>query len=105
MSQLSFTIESGTTSPPLDAALLDEDGQIIGLVGASAEFSLYELGGEEIFTRTATVVSAPDGHVRHSWQAGDTNTPGRYLGKFHVTFASLEEREYPEDRYIRITVT
>jgi hypothetical protein len=66
---------------------------------------MFALGGQLLFERPATVVNAPNGHLRYTWQPGDTSTPGRYLGKFVVTYSSLEVQEFPENRYIRITVT
>lgn len=99
-----FEIDQDDTTPTIDAALLTDAGQVVGLVGASVTFSLYELGGDEIFTRAATIVSSSAGHVRYTWQPGDTATPGRFLARFHVLFASLETRDFPEDRYIRVTV-
>ena len=99
-----FRIDQDQTTPTLDAAMLDSAGQIVNLVGATADFKMFALGGALIFDRPATVVDAPNGHVRYAWQAGDTSTPGRYLGKFVVTYSSLDTQEFPENRYIRITV-
>lgn len=105
MSNPFFLIELGQTTPTLDAAMVDSDGQIVNLTGASADFKMFALGGQLLFERSATVVDAPNGHLRYTWQPGDTSTAGRYLGKFVVTYSSLEVQEFPENRYIRITVT
>ncbi len=99
-----FLIDQGQITPTLDAALFDAEGQLVNLAGASVVFQLYELGGTLLFERSATVVSAADGHARYSWQSGDTAEVGRYLGKFVVTYSSLEVQEFPENKYIRIDV-
>lgn len=104
MSNPFFLINQGELTPTLDAALISSEGQVVNLQGATVRFHLYALGGQLIFDRPATVVDATDGHVRYAWQAGDTNTPGRHLGKFVVTYSNLEVQEFPENRYIRVTV-
>ena len=75
------------------------------LVGATVTFTLYSLGGVVIFTRSATVVSIPLASVRYSWQAGDTTTRGSYLGRFRATYADTTVQDFPNDRFIEITVT
>lgn len=99
-----FYINQGETAPTLDAACVDQDGQLVHLGGTTVTFTLRQLGGAEIFTRSATIVNAPTGHVRYSWQAGDTDTAGRYLGRFVVLFPSLDIINFPSDRYLRVEV-
>jgi hypothetical protein len=105
MSNPYFQIGVGQTTPTLDAALFDTNGNLVNLVGCSVTFSLFSLGGTLIFTRAGTIVAPAQGHVRYSWQAGDTNTANRYLGKFTVTYANMSTQEFPENRYIRVTVS
>jgi hypothetical protein len=77
----------------------------VSLAGCSVTFSLYESDGTLLFTRAGTIVSPSQGHVRYSWQAGDTNIAGRYQGKFTVTYANAATQVFPENRYIRVTVS
>lgn len=100
-----FRIEQGQTTPTLDVALIGTDGQPVNLELASASFRLYHLGGAPIFNRAATVVNENTGHVRYSWQAGDTATSGTYLGKFVITYITSQTQEFPENHYIKVTVT
>lgn len=99
-----FHIDVGQTTPALEAACIDEDGHLVHLGGCSVTFTLRRLGGAVIFTRSATIVSAPTGYVRYQWQAGDTTTEGRYLGQFTATFPSLDVIDFPSDRFIRVEV-
>lgn len=99
-----FYIGLGATTPTIDAALLNS-GQPADLTGATVMFAFYRLGGAQIFERAATIVNASTGHVRYVWQAGDTGTEGRYLGRFTVTYPSTDVQFFPDDpRYIRVTI-
>lgn len=100
-----FRINQDATTPAIDAALLDEAGQPVDLAGATVAFALYELGGDEVFERGATIVAPLSGHVRYTWQAGDTATAGRYLARFIAVYPSFDVQLFPDEpRYIRVTV-
>lgn len=100
-----FRITQGQTTPSLDAALIDSDGQVVNLTGATVNFELYELGGETlIFDQPGDVVDPVAGWVRYSWSPGETDTVGKYLGKFVVTYSNMTEQEFPEKRFIEVTV-
>lgn len=99
-----FYIDLGETSPAIEAACVDQDGHLVHLGGATATFSLFQLGGAEIFTRAATIVDAPAGHVRYQWLPGDTNAAGTLLGRFTVSFPSATVVNFPSDRYISVEI-
>lgn len=101
-----FTVPLSTT-PLLHAALLDIDPDtqpVSNLTGATVTFSLYDLGGAVIFTRSATLTSIPLGKVTYQVQAGDSADEGTFLGKFHVTYASSLVQDFPDDRYMNVFV-
>jgi hypothetical protein len=99
-----FRIAAGSTEPPLEAVLIDGQGQIVNLAGATATFSLFDLGGAARFTVSATIVSDPGGHVRHAWSSGQTSTAGRYLGRFSITYSNMEVEHFPEYGYIQVII-
>lgn len=99
-----FYIVAGELTPTLDVALFDGDGRLVNLQGAEVEFTLYSLRGTIRFSSPASVVSE-EGIVRHAWSSGQTDTPGRYLGRFRVTYSNLDEQDFPSNRYIEIEMT
>lgn len=105
MSNPTFAIGMNNTAPPVSAILLSGTSILADLTGATVVFSFYNLGGTVIFTRAATVVSVPLASVRYPWQAGDTATAGSYLGRFRVTYNDTTVQDFPNDRYIEITVS
>jgi hypothetical protein len=101
-----FYIESGSLTPTLDAALIDGEGKIVNLQGATVVFSLYNLGGTLRFSQAATIVDDEAGHVRYTWTSGQVpSVAGRYLGRFRVTYSNLDQQNFPSDRYIEVVVT
>lgn len=109
-----FRINAGELDPRLEAALVDGAGNLVFLSGASVTFTLYGLGGVEIFTRPAVVVSN-NGRVRYDWATGETGRfsgaeaipvieAGKYLAKFNVTYEDDVEQSFPDDRYIEISI-
>lgn len=93
-------------TPSLLAALLDLNGPlpVPNFNGATVTFSLYELGGDLVFTRAAVLDDASTGKVHYQTQAGDSATAGTFLGKFHVTYASSVTQDFPDDRYVNVLV-
>lgn len=100
-----FYIKQGDTSPELQATLKDAEGTAIDLTGASARFHM-RLSGATATTvdAAATVVTAASGIVKYSWQAGDTDTVGRYEGEFEVTYADTSVETFPNTGYIPIRI-
>lgn len=105
MSNPTFSIGVDNTAPPVTALLLSETATVPNLTGATVVFSFYSLGGTVLFTRAATIVSVPLASVKYTWQAGDTSTAGKYLGRFRVTYLDLTVQDFPNDRYIEIVVS
>lgn len=102
-----FFIAEGDTLPNLDAALFGGDQvEPVELTGSTVEFKMWQLGGTvEVLARAATLLDATEGRVRHAWQAGDTDTPGVYLGRFVVTYPSGDTQTFPNDRHIKIHIS
>lgn len=101
-----FFIGVGNTLPTLDAALFGGQPRVpANLTGSTVTCSLSTLGGTVIFSRAASVTDAVDGRVQYTWQAGDTDTAGTYLARFHVTYGSGDIQDFPNDRFIEVRIS
>jgi hypothetical protein len=72
--------------------------------GATVLFRLMKLNGAFVFSRAATIDNAVNGIVRYTWQAGDTNTAGAYLGEFVVTYAGGDVQRFPQGSYLEVLI-
>lgn len=101
-----FTLKTGDTAPSLVVTLNDTKGAVIDLTGATVVFTMRRVPTEiPVFSnRSATVLSIPNRLVEYAWQAGDTDTPGHYLGEFKVTYANGKPGRFPSSRYISIEI-
>ena len=101
----SFGIKQGALNPALEATLKKGDGTAQDLTGATVKFSMEHANGKiKVNEGACTIVDAPTGQVKYSWQTGDTDTPGTYRGEFHVTGLSGGEAIFPSEGYITVEV-
>jgi len=98
-----FYIKENDTSPSIQAVLKDGEGNVENLTGFSVFFGLAS-GGNRKFNAAATIVDGPSGTVRYDWAAGDTDTPGNYLGEFKVTNLAGDVTSYPNSKEKQIEV-
>ena len=86
MNLADFYIERGRLEPPFIAELNTEDPFKEPLApGTPIRFVLRSMRDPVIgFTRTATLVDEVLWLVRYDWQAGDTDTVGKYYVRFIV---------------------
>lgn len=82
-----FNMKVGDLLPAFDAVLTDKDGNPEDLSGFDGGFIFeYTLPNSTTkLTGSVTVVDAATGHVRYSWQAGDTDVVGTLEGEFRGT--------------------
>lgn len=102
-----FTIRQGDTASTLEDQLLDAAGVPVNITGATVTLTLVPLkGGPAIVNnQPATIVDATLGKVARAWQAGETNTPGFYLGSWRVTFAGGAVQTFPNSGFFLVRVT
>lgn len=83
-----LTLTAGDTYP-IDIYIVDENDTAVDITGAtSVSFSMAAPGSDTaVASGSCTVVDASAGHVRYSWGAGETDTPGTYYGQVSVTFS------------------
>lgn len=89
-----FRMNTGDLQPILQATLLNPDGTVPSLTGATIVFSLSQRG-VTLFSKPASVVNAATGLVQYIWQAGDTVQFGSCKGVFTVTFANGLVQTFP----------
>ena len=101
-----FTINSGDTTPVLEATLLPAEGQSFTLAGCTVRFRMWARSNpDDKVNALCSVLDANLRTVRYTWQAGDTDTKGGYLGRFEVTFPDGAVESFPNDRALVIRVS
>lgn len=95
-----YKIKAGDTGPPIFATLYDPDGLPYDLTGAVVRFHMRELSGSIVVDKLADLVNGglTGGVAFRDWAAADTETAGKYLGEFEVTFVTGVVQSFPRDR-------
>src|SRR5437667_105129 len=92
------TVFKGRVDPPYDVTLVNGDGSIPDLTGASVVFHLVNIStGQAKVTAAASLLDAPRGKVRYAWQLADVDTVGLYEAWWVVTFLDGSDVYYPDD--------
>jgi len=99
-----FIIKQGDLDEPLRATLQD-NGVAVDLTGYDVWFLFSSDQATYIFRRVCVVESTTLGQVRYDWQAGDTDTAGRYSGAFElVAQATGRKKTYPSEGFFDIQI-
>jgi len=101
---VSFVIKQNDTAPPLEAQLIDADGNPINLDMCGVKFHMKDGYGKVNINRPATIVDAAQGLVRVDWQDGDTSIAGIMKCEFEVTFTDGKVLTVPNDGYFLIHI-
>lgn len=100
-----FYIKQNDTGPNLRATLTDGTGAVVNIAGASVQFHMRDIsGGTPKVDAAATIIDGANGVVEYRWQAGDTDTVGRYLGEFEVTYVDSTVETFPNDTNFLILI-
>lgn len=102
-----FNIKQNDTSPILAKELLDALQQQIPLTGSETVVFSMRVAGPDVtamkINRRPSSIQLPN-IVIHTWQAGDTNTPGHYWGEFEVTYGDGTIETFPNSGYLDILI-
>lgn len=91
-------MKRGDTSPSFVAKLLNEDGTVFLLTGATVVITLFDKRTRErILNTSATVTGALTGEVTYVWQVGDLNRVGDYDLQLEVTLPTGKIQTFPSD--------
>jgi hypothetical protein len=102
---MTFYIKQNDTKPIISATLINGDGSVANLTGASVAFKMRKFGETaSTVDSAATIASAANGEVTYSWIASNTTTVGSYEGEFQVTYADGGIQTFPNSRYIEIEI-
>lgn len=102
-----FYIKQGNERPVISSQLSDSAGTILNLTNATVAFQMWRKGATTFKVNTAaTIVTPPgtDGEVTYTFTDADTDTPGRYLGHWVVTFQGGAPETHPGDGYIIVEI-
>lgn len=100
-----FTIKRGDTLPELVRTLNDANGPV-DLTGASVRFLMsHATTGAIVIDAPADITIAASGEVSYVWQDGETDAEGTYNAEFEATFQDGRILTFPNDGYMRVTIT
>jgi len=101
-----FTIKANDRKPDLVVLCLDAAGAAVDLTTASSVKLIMSssVGATPKVDAAATITDAATGEVTYAWQAGDTDTPGRYIGEIEVTWSVGVVQTFPSDGFLDIRV-
>ena len=102
---MTFYIKQNDTRPAITATLIDGDGSLAALTGATVVFKMRKVGETSVTVNSsATVTSVDNAEVTYTWSASDTSTVGSYEGEFEVTYSSGGVQTFPNSGYIEIEI-
>lgn len=75
----------GDTTPALQHQIFPTS---VNLTGATVTFQMRRKSGKKVITDgTCVIDDIAERLVSYDWQAGDTDTPGEYIGQYRITLA------------------
>ena len=101
-----FHIKQDDLMPELTATLTDADDDVVDVTNATIRFHMRPKGSlTPKVDAAATKVDEANGQVKYTWIAGDTDTPGDFLGEFEITWTSgSKPQRVPNEGYITIQI-
>lgn len=106
MAGYDLVIRQGDTTPALTQTILDANGNVLNLSGATVTFIMRSLTATAPqVNATASIVDAGAGKVSYSWAANDTATAGLFQAVFRVTgLSGGGTYTHPNDGYLDIWI-
>lgn len=98
-----FEIKQSDRHPELVATLVDENGDVVSVSGATIAFSMKSARTGVVKVNNSACTGANP--TTYAWGASDTDTPGMFLGEFKVTYADGRTARFPNNGHLEIVVT
>ena len=98
----SLTIKQGSTYPPLQVTLSDENGPINLTTAVSVELAMK--GTSTLVTGSCVITSPTTGQITYNWGATDLNVIDTYNVEFQITWPSSKFQFVPNSGYDSIQV-
>lgn len=99
-----FYIKQGTTLPAITATLIDQNGNVANLTGATVYFRMTNGIYGNVINTQATVTNATLGQVSYSWGSTDTNKCGTFSCEWYVVFSGGGQETYPQGFYNTVVI-
>ena len=105
MAVADLIIRQNDSTPVLPATIVDQNGAVVNLTGASVQFIMRSAtAAKPQVNATATILSPSAGTVQYSWIAADTAIAGLYQAVFRVTLSGGGTFTYPNDGFLDIWI-
>lgn len=90
-------LKVGDQLPVLLAQLVNGDGSLPNLTGATVVFNMWtqDLQTQIVTNAACTVTDFVNDFVTYAWAANDTAKAGNYYGEFKVTFPGGQTSRFP----------
>lgn len=106
-----YFVGQGDVGVKIADTLRDSDGSAVDLQGATVRFQLAPIGGGA-FTVAAGAENeqvgdgsdGSKGKVVYTWQAGNTDAAGLYLGEWKVTYEGGAKQTFPNADYVLVSI-
>jgi hypothetical protein len=100
-----FIIKQGDTLPIFTATVLDENGDVVDLTGASVQLVIRNLSSSSPAVNAAVEITDPSaGEIEYAWESPDTAVADLYMGSLVVSPESGGQFTYPNDGYLSIAI-
>lgn len=110
MSTITYKLKRNDTVPVIVLDVLNSDGDPYDLSDAtSADFIMVtddDARTEKVHDIDGADIASPGtlGRLTYQFSTADTDTAGKYLAEFQVTFSTGDKATFPESGYLHIDI-
>ena len=102
-----FHIKQGDLWPPLEAWLLQANGEPIPLQPSDVVlFIMTTLNrrNTQVIQSPVNIIDHEEAHIKYNWQAGDTEHAGSFQGEFHILMDGYKPVTVPNNQYFSVII-
>lgn len=101
---MSIVLKAGDTLPYFEATLVDATGSPLDLTGCTVRVVIAQRNRAPIVDAEVELLDAPAGRIRHKWDEGETDEPGRYSVEAEIEWSNGERQTVPSSGYGQVTI-